>query len=200
MKNIFFLSIVIFSTTFAQPILAQDGPVSSSKLEKEQGFNLLKIGAKLSSVRSVLLKDTIARSSSWGDSSEIYSGAIDGVYLVDLKKSGYASFLGKPIERIEVFISSAFSSTFDEKNEDPIVWRVTLYFKKTSNKDASDFFLKMMEVYGGSYPVLDMPREGDETMLWFSENVLLNALSYSGSEAAPKDDYFKIEFSSSKGG
>jgi hypothetical protein len=173
------------------------GPEHSPKLTKENGFNAFKIGAKYSLVKDFLLKDTLNRSLSF-DAQDITSGFFTRMFLANLKKPGYSEFLGLKIDRIEVWFSMDMNSE-DEHAED-VISDVNIYFKKVSDKNTGDFFAKLFEVYGGAYPVLDFPEKDDELITWYSEDVMMDALSFYGGEKKPKRDYFEIHFFSAKGG
>ena len=192
MKKVNFLPIFMLCFLISFAAFAQ-GPEHSPKLDKEKGFNALKIGAKLSVVKSILQKDTLPKNNSW-EPNEGMEG-ITEIYLVDLTKPGYKTFQGKEVARIEVYISPYFG-----EDEAPIVWQVKIFFKKISEKDCDDFFAKMFTAYGNASLVMDTPRTGDEIITWYSEDVLMNATSFYNGMEDPKDTYFVVQFSSAKGG
>jgi hypothetical protein len=171
-------------------------PEHSSKLEKEQGFNILKVGAMLSKVKAVLQRDTLDRSKSLEPKAQTM-GWTDRVYLVDLKKPGYAKFCGKNIERIEVWFMHA------EEGDDFTITEVKIFFKAVSDKDTKDFFDKVVAAYGmpASYG-LDLPEPGMITHTWYSSLVLMGGTSYYGDPVTEevKTDRIKIEFGTAVGG
>ncbi len=169
-------------------------PAHSGKLDKEQGFNALKIGALFSQVRSVLQKDTLNRKLSLEPNAQMVK-YISRMYLADLKKPGYASFSGRKIDRIEVWFLPG------EGNE-LAVSEVKLFFKKISDDDTNTFFQSVTKLYGSPASLgLDQPSKGLDTFTWYSEKVLMNGTTYYGDPVTeePKPGYFKIEFESAEG-
>lgn len=195
MKQVAFIfTLLISASSFAQ------GPPHSPKLEKENGFNQLKIGALFSNVKSVLQKDTLNRKTSFEPKAQTVSYT-DRIYLVDLKKPGYSQFCGKNIARIEVW----FYKHYDQEGEgtgDFEISEVKIFLKKISGPDTDNFFSKLMELYGNSSISVDVPEKGDEILTWYSPMVMMYATSFYGDMASEqlKRDYFEIHFESALGG
>jgi hypothetical protein len=179
----------------ALPALAQ-GPPHSDKLATDQGFKALKIGAKLSDVKSILLKDTIARSTSFEPADQILEWE-QAVYLVDLKKPGYSEFYGRKIVRIEVYVSNLFN---ESEGDIQTIDVVKIFVDKGGETGFTNMAAAMSKDYGTATGGVDFPVEGFDQWTWWSEDVLMTALNWYGDENEPKQDYCKIEFSSAKGG
>jgi len=196
MKSISLLFVFLFSATvFAQ------SPNKSDKLTTDQGFNLLKIGALYSKVKSVLQKDTMDRKTSLEPKAQTIKYT-DKIYLVDLKKTGYAQFCGKNIARIEVWFQKHYAETGDDGNDFEIS-EVKIFFKVVSDKDSDAFIDKVLLTYGNpASGGEDFPEPGYSAYTWFSPLVLINMSNYYGDPFTedPKRDYLKIEFSSAVGG
>jgi hypothetical protein len=191
MKKLNVFSAFIFCFLFLFSAFAQE-PQHSPKLDKEKGFNALKIRAPLTAVKSILQKDTIPKKDSWEptEGGESMDG-ISEIYLVDPTKPEYKTFMGKDVARIEVYISPDFG-----ENKTPIVWDVKIFFKKISTDDFKKFFDKLFTAYGPASLVLDVPRKGDQIDTWYSEDVLMSATSFIGGMGELKDAYFMVSFSS----
>ncbi|HTF05352.1 MAG TPA: hypothetical protein VK826_15085 [Bacteroidia bacterium] len=188
------LSLFLWTATVL-PALAQSPP-HSDKLATDQGFKALKIGAKLSDVKQFLMKDTMARSTSF----EPNDGLMDyeqAIYLVDLKKPGYGEFYGRKIVRIEVY----FSDLFNESEGDTKTIDVVKIFVDKGGEDGfTDMVSLVNKAYGNGTYTFDFPGPGCENWTWWCEDVLMGAVNWYGSSEDPKLDYYKIEFSSAKGG
>ena len=191
--SLFFVLLLSFS-------LSAQSPIQSAKLEKEKGFNLLKVGALYSEIKSVLQKDTLNRKDSFEPKCQIVSYT-DRIYLVNLKKPGYSQFNGKNIDRIEVW----FQAHYDDKGEakDYEITEVKIFFKKISEADTDAFFNRLIDIYGmPASGGVDFPEEGVDTYTWFSEMVLMNGTSFYGDPATEKmkKEYLKVSFESAVGG
>ncbi|HLP14229.1 MAG TPA: hypothetical protein VK177_20020 [Flavobacteriales bacterium] len=195
-KNNIFL---LFLFMFCGVLHAQDeesmGPVHSPKLDKENGFKKLVIGAKMNDIKSILQK-TKLDPAQLRNAESFLPDYNTSAYLVDLKK-GYSTFLGFKVDRIEVLFGPDMMA--ETENAPDAISRVTIYFKK-EGENQKKLPLKLFEAYGGAYPVIDFPETGDDTILWAGENALMVFGNYYGSEDAPKRDFLVVSFSSAKGG
>jgi len=160
--------------------------------EVDNGFNIIKIDAKIGALKNYLIKLEFEK---WNNEAKSMEGYITSGWLFDLQKAGVSLFFGQKITRIEIYMNG----TEEEAGED--VYSFDIIFPTITEKTKLKTLIGELENKYGPASIRDNEETGEAMRLdWYAKLTLLSIELGTVIETGETMGYFRANFRQAYGG